>query len=963
MNKKALLSVGLSFFLHLAYGQWNPDAGVVPSYTEGNSVRMTATSGISTLSAITDGDLNTKWTSDSPLPANFISRKDLNTFLGIAPTHATSSGVLNYLNVTDADVNTAVVVPVQQGYAWITLTFDSLSPLAFISLKCAGTAPIGILSYTSTHTVQIIDTLQPSDNYQWKRFAIPAGKSLRIQLISTQAFMVYELAGLADLPTESITVDLGQQRPIGKVYTRHWCGTGPNGDATAERATLSISADGVVWTKIADLIPDALSMIVTDLEQEKTARFVKIEYSLKAVDYYKVFFWEIDVYDRWGKFGTMPPARKSAVNIRQLLGVSGIWGWGHNRYSDLLQPGEGPDLHAAYASHARNYHSMNWDVYDPDHAPDYEAMAQGMGTEVQWWLNWDREYAQWVEPGMDVTTSIQFYQFADNQWDTPSATDTLVVADTTFILTDTVFQAGDTLFVPSTVSPSAYQYGYNFARHFGPTHGNGLVGMMEVGNEPWAYDSTIYRRILRGMAMGIKAADPMVKVLPCALQATDPEVEHFSATSKNYMGTRIPEDIAPYLDGLNVHTYSYVNKPDGMRAATHPEHENSVIREMLSAIRFRDHNMPGKPVYCTEWGWDHDGAGEDCTHNECVSEQAATAYATRGALMFLRMGVSQATWFFYANSPNPSFLYRRSGVTGSINSNFAKKRTFYALETLVNTIGDKHFLSIVREDNNAWMYLLGNADSTVTHLIAWRPVAGDNMDSVLVKWTTNYHVIKTLKIDGLSANGTLINNPTFNGNTMSLYISAMPILVELSAQPLPVELANFNATCKDGEVQLRWEALTTGEAEIFSIQASEDGKVFKTIATLPSAKPSTQLERYDYSLPAPSTVHYYRLHWSEQQYSNLVPVDCEQKPEAVSMLLYPNPSDGSLYVQLETPETPQQVEIQILQATGRIMHTSSWKNARTISFSKTELGLSSGAYFIKVMVDGREELVKKLVIR
>jgi hypothetical protein len=43
--------------------------------------------------------------------------------------------------------------------------------------------------------------------------------------------------------------------------------------------------------------------------------------------------------------------------------------------------------------------------------------------------------------------------------------------------------------------------------------------------------------------------------------------------------------------------------------------------------------MPGKPVFITEWGWDSDGAGENCVgdqyHSVCVSayEQVSDAFA------------------------------------------------------------------------------------------------------------------------------------------------------------------------------------------------------------------------------------------------------------------------------------------------------------------------------------------------
>ncbi|MBK9014986.1 MAG: hypothetical protein IPM82_13435 [Saprospiraceae bacterium] len=125
--------------------------------------------------------------------------------------------------------------------------------------------------------------------------------------------------------------------------------------------------------------------------------------------------------------------------------------------------------------------------------------------------------------------------------------------------------------------------------------------------------------ILLGMAEGAEAGDPTVEVFPCALQAVDPLAEKHGQW-KNYIGDRITPQSASLLDGINIHCYSYTSDKNGKRRAVQPEHPGSSFWEMLNAIRWRNQNMPGKKIYLSEWGWDSDGAGEDCTHDECVSE-------------------------------------------------------------------------------------------------------------------------------------------------------------------------------------------------------------------------------------------------------------------------------------------------------------------------------------------------------
>jgi hypothetical protein len=162
-------------------------------------------------------------------------------------------------------------------------------------------------------------------------------------------------------------------------------------------------------------------------------------------------------------------------------------------------------------------------------------MANGGGTEVHSWLNWDREYGVWKGAGFPVDVSIQF------------ANDDMPAA-----IWDDPYMA-------------AYNYGYAFARHFGPTYGTGHVELLEIGNEPWDYTADFYRTILRGMAAGAKAGDPALRVMPAAFQAIR------SAPTINgegtYLGTRLTSVEAPWIDALNMHVYSYLYTREGERIA------------------------------------------------------------------------------------------------------------------------------------------------------------------------------------------------------------------------------------------------------------------------------------------------------------------------------------------------------------------------------------------------------------
>eukprot|EP00028_Trichosphaerium_sp_Am-I-7-wt_P010749 CAMPEP_0168534884 /NCGR_PEP_ID=MMETSP0405-20121227/18269_1 /TAXON_ID=498012 /ORGANISM="Trichosphaerium sp, Strain Am-I-7 wt" /LENGTH=373 /DNA_ID=CAMNT_0008561883 /DNA_START=222 /DNA_END=1340 /DNA_ORIENTATION=- len=338
-------------------------------------------------------------------------------------------------------------------------------------------------------------------------------------------------------------------------------------------------------------------------------------------------------------------------------------------------------------------------------------MSEGHGTESLSWLNWDTEYGAWNAAGISVEASIQFANSgatAVDKW--------------------------------TDAYQDAYNYGKAYSEWFGPNaseKGRGLVKTLEVGNEPWKYPADFYTKILSGMAKGAKDADSDFQVFPCALQATFPDPDPL--TGGNYVGGRITEVNAPYIDGLNIHAYSAYRNGTNVLVATMPEDPLSDFNAIRNMLTYRDVNFPGKPVYLTEWGYDSDGVGEYCVpdryHDSCVSELASSVYGLRGLFMAAREGIDKAFWFFYANSKGCSTLFCRSGVTGSPEVNYKKKMVYYNFKALLGLVGDMHFLDVVKQDEDAYIYLLGDAQQKPTFIVAWLPIDGNSATQQKVQVT------------------------------------------------------------------------------------------------------------------------------------------------------------------------------------------------------------------------------------
>lgn len=716
---------------------WDPDAGYIAPWTE--NATATATSNLSTAEKILDGDPNTAWQSEAPLPDGFISRRDLNIFLGKKLTKANGQ---NLQNATDG--NAASVADIKSsGQDTATIFIGTDKKLFSFSLKAAVNGPLVIYISEGKNKLIPVGRYSVTDNFQLKRFEIPGGQAERLLLVYAADFQLFELAALADLPTESVTVDLGQIRPIGQVHARHWAG----GDNAVETLIL-LSSDGRNWQQVASLEPDILQNFITNLAPEIPARYLKIQHRLKANDWNKVFIWEVKAYDRFGPYGQMPVAIAGHSSLREMLGVNGYWSWGTDEYSDKLAQDGGPFRFVPVASHARNYHDLTWDLRSPSDPIDFEKMAKNGGTPATEWLNWDREYKAWNDAKLSVEASLQFYRFKPEDWKKPRE--------------------------------DGKRYAEAFTRHFGLKNGNGQICTIEAGNEPWHYPAEIYREILLGMAVGAEKGDPSVEVFPCALQAVDPLAERIGPW-KNYIGDRIAEPTSKLLDGINIHCYSYAFDKNGKRRAVQPEHVNSSFWEMLNAIRWRNQNMPGKKIYLSEWGWESEGGGEICTHDECVSEQAAADYAVRGVLIAARLGLDRATWFYYGNDKSGSSLYTRSGLVSSKNAGFAKKKNFYSLASLVKIMGRQYFLSVFREDEIGWVYFFGTPEGKVTHVVGWRPVDSD-LDSRQTTWA-KVGKMKPKSAWLLDGSANPIENSKaftkFQNGELSILLQASPVVVEL----------------------------------------------------------------------------------------------------------------------------------------------------------------------------------------
>ncbi|GAB2992106.1 hypothetical protein GCM10027284_06090 [Cyclobacterium sediminis] len=844
---------------------WDPDAGLYDALSKNATVTASSSANISQNApeAVIDDNNATAWLSTNPLPDGYVSNERQNIFLnkvGVASNGAAME------NATDGSLgnSTPSITPIG-GEAGFTLD------LAPVSIHRLGLRLVN--NHTEPVNIQVInqqgDTLRTTystSDAGHIRFPIEMEEVTKVSLTSSAAFSIQELAAYSAPLSEYITLDLGEIKPVSWIAAKQW-----NGNNTAITSKLWVGPDLDSLTLLAELDPNSLDIHNIELPVNSRTRYIRLEQQLVDINYKKASVQELTVYDQFGNYGPPPAPKPQNSSFGKLFGVNTVWAWGTKKVPNLQGPDEGAQKFIRAASQARNYHNIHWDTADPDITPSYG----GENPDVlRPWTQWTREYQDWIDKGFEVDATFTFDRFLESIWDQPFS--------------------------------SGYGLGHAFGSVFGPSHEN-LIRTVEVGNEPWSYSDSTYRKILEGTAQGLKTADPLLKVLPAALQASHPVT---STGHKNYMGTKLHEAAAPYLDGINLHLYSYYRNDEGARIAVHPEHPASEMRALFSGLRFRDTNMPGKEVHVTEWGWDASSENEAAINSEAVSPISQAVYALRGLFWLSRMGVDKAHWYFFANVDTLAGIdpinYQRSGLTESLHYDFKEKRAFTAAEAMQNRMGNLFFEDVIREDEHAYIYQLRNEEGNLSHIVAWRPVSGDDSLTVNFQIPAAYPAQNAWYLSGISPNGEEVDLSYANGQ-LTLPLSSKPLLIHLG------DSIQYTSVPMEGQLRVIREEDQAIELKLNTstpLLSAEDIQLTNGSGTISNTaihwvQESPLLWKGDLSELDAGSYNAQAILGEEQVATNSVSIDIPHK-----FTLSPNPTQGKCVLRLaEVFTTPTKVSI------------------------------------------------------
>lgn len=185
-----------------------------------------------------------------------------------------------------------------------------------------------------------------------------------------------------------------------------------------------------------------------------------------------------------------------------------------------------------------------------------------------------------------------------------------------------------------------------------------------------------------------------------------------------------------------------------------------------------------------------------------------------------------------------------------------------------------------------------------------------------------------------SATGTNPYSITRNGIT-----TLSPFTVADISYTLPLELLNFDGKAGDNIHTLFWQTANEEKIACFELQQSENGIDFKTITRLAAKNKQSNQYLFDNKNLLQSD-NYYRLKIVEADgkvsFSNIIILENRAKE---SLILYPNPTTGALYIRANNTTQP----VTVFNEVGSLIFSAqSTPNQLEMSH------LPSGSYLVKI---------------
>lgn len=182
------------------------------------------------------------------------------------------------------------------------------------------------------------------------------------------------------------------------------------------------------------------------------------------------------------------------------------------------------------------------------------------------------------------------------------------------------------------------------------------------------------------------------------------------------------------------------------------------------------------------------------------------------------------------------------------------------------------------------------------------------------------------KISGTTAD--FSNSVHSSANSRTGFVGFTSFVFLSDFVPLPLTLLQFTARLAGPAVRIAWETAAERGVGYFAVERSTDGRNFTEIArreahNLQGTHGYEHLDATWKALPKSPDVLYYRLRYLDEgtiRYTQVITVGLQST--SATLVVFPNPSQGELYVALGAPA--QWVNVQLMDLAGKTLSKESF---------------------------------------
>ena len=260
-----------------------------------------------------------------------------------------------------------------------------------------------------------------------------------------------------------------------------------------------------------------------------------------------------------------------------------------------------------------------------------------------------------------------------------------------------------------------------------------------------------------------------------------------------------------------------------------------------------------------------------------------------------------------------------------------------------------------------WQYQLNNGGFVdIGSSITWGGITNStgnlqssiNLSTITALQNVASNVNVTFRLvvwGGSSSSGTwYINNTSGNDlqvtGTVNVYISG-----------LPIELISFQAKCAgNNDVDITWSTASEHNTNHFVVEKSRDGVNWVILNTLGAAGNSTSVIEYAITdTDAANGTTYYRLTQFDTDGAskkfNITSVNCGEQTVTSNLVTYPNPSNGSFYIDFYSHDVTGLSSISVSDSRGLIIYRQDVLVEKGSNvFHIEDLEAAPGMYYIQV---------------